>query len=537
LKIGLFHGYELTGSGSNEYTRYLARSIHSDGHEVHVICRETNPDKLPFFNKVFKWSAQGEKGVLKNSSKDTVNCVLHILPESEIYPVYVTDKQRGSKARAFINLTDGELEDYLQFYEKVLETILREVQLDILHCNHLVYQPIIAQNPCLNTGTPFIIFPHGSSIEYTIRPDKRFYNQAIKALEKCNGLIIGNEEVRDRITTLYPEHKKMILDKTKIVGVGVDTSLFCPVKYCDRPSSIDKLISEKLKQGKSPEQSCELREKLSLGDWNSLAEYRNAYNEYAPDSNIKDKLKSVNWDQKVMIFVGALTAGKGLQTLITAMPEILNKRANTQLIIVGSGAYREVLEGLVYAIENGDLKLLDYLVENGFDLDRGELKGPWNDVKTYLADPKNRKTILENGQKVKDRIHFTGRLGHDHLQHLFPCADLAIFPSVVPEAYPLVLMESLANGVLPMVSYFSGFKDGIDELKDKITENIWKYMKFPMEADKRVPVLIKNITHILGDKNLAKTKDGLHSIAVKNYDWKLIASQMVKEYKTFQPAN
>ena len=88
-----------------------------------------------------------------------------------------------------------------------------------------------------------------------------------------------------------------------------------------------------------------------------------------------------------------------------------------------------------------------------------------------------------------------------------------------------------------MVSYFSGFKDGIDELKDKITENIWKYMKFPMEADKRVPVLIKNITHILGDKNLAKTKDGLHSIAVKNYDWKLIASQMVKEYKTFQPAN
>ena len=40
MRIGLYHGYELTGSGSNEYTRYLARSLLGAGHEVHTICRD-----------------------------------------------------------------------------------------------------------------------------------------------------------------------------------------------------------------------------------------------------------------------------------------------------------------------------------------------------------------------------------------------------------------------------------------------------------------------------------------------------------------
>jgi len=43
LKIGIFHGYELTGSGSNEYTHYLARALAAAGHEIHIICREPVP--------------------------------------------------------------------------------------------------------------------------------------------------------------------------------------------------------------------------------------------------------------------------------------------------------------------------------------------------------------------------------------------------------------------------------------------------------------------------------------------------------------
>ena len=34
MRIGVYHGYELTGSGSNEYTRYLARALAREGHDT-----------------------------------------------------------------------------------------------------------------------------------------------------------------------------------------------------------------------------------------------------------------------------------------------------------------------------------------------------------------------------------------------------------------------------------------------------------------------------------------------------------------------
>ena len=52
LKIGIFHGYNLTGSGSNEYTRYLAKTFLAQGHTVHIICREFQPEKIEFVGQL-----------------------------------------------------------------------------------------------------------------------------------------------------------------------------------------------------------------------------------------------------------------------------------------------------------------------------------------------------------------------------------------------------------------------------------------------------------------------------------------------------
>ena len=51
LKIALYHGYELTGSGSNEYTRYLSRTLAQLGHDVSIICGEPDPSSFPFVNR------------------------------------------------------------------------------------------------------------------------------------------------------------------------------------------------------------------------------------------------------------------------------------------------------------------------------------------------------------------------------------------------------------------------------------------------------------------------------------------------------
>jgi len=40
MRILIFHGYLLRGTGSNIYNASLARALASLGHEVHLVCQE-----------------------------------------------------------------------------------------------------------------------------------------------------------------------------------------------------------------------------------------------------------------------------------------------------------------------------------------------------------------------------------------------------------------------------------------------------------------------------------------------------------------
>lgn len=528
MRIGLYHGYELIGSGSNEYTRYLAASLLELGHEVHIICREQHPGQVPFVERAIAWDRSGSAETIFSSS-DQPRCILHQLPYGDVRPVYITDKQRQGNVKAFVSLSDDEIASYHAMNELILQRILSEVALDVLHANHLIYQPIDALDVCRKTGTPLVIYPHGSSIEYVVKADRRFYDSALHAILECAGLIIGNREVRDRIVNLYPEYCSTILEKTQIVGVGVDTSLFRPVARSQRRRTIEKLIATGGRGGKRQAQSAELERRLDKLDIEAVREYWDAYDHSLPDEELNETLSRIPWEEHILLFVGAFTAGKGLQSLIIALPFILMELPDTHMIIVGAGAYREVLEALVHALSSGNLKLLHTLAKRGMDLDRSELTGAWDDVLQFLDKPGTEEFLLEYGKLLIDHIHFLGRLNHDRLQYLFPCADLAVFPSVVPEAYPLVLMESLSNGVIPVVSYFSGFKDGVDELEPSIGTDLTEYMKIPLDPAIRVDRIITNIENLL--RKSGEKSEILRSVAEREYDWLYRAAQMVSAYE------
>ena len=533
MRIGLYHGYELTGSGSNEYTRYLAKTLVDLGNEVHIICREPAPESISFVSKAYAWDNDGKvKTLFIRNISDTV-CILHQLPHAQIRPVYLTDKQRDGNVKSFTSLSGNELDEYHKLNQKLLQSILSRTQLDILHANHLIYQPVAALEPCHSTRTPLIIYPHGSSIEYVVKSDDRYKLLALTALLRCAGLIVGNREVRDRIINIYPEYKDKILAKTRIVSVGVDTSLFKPVGKNERERNIRALINTDGKGGKSPELTRELRLRLQNMDIKATQDYWNKYNHSLPDADLNDHLKQIPWNENIILFAGALTAGKGLQSLIIALPSILSRHPDTHLIIVGAGAYREVLEALFYAITTSNKFLLLELCKKGMDLDRSELTGPWEDVQLYLNNPVNLSTILKNGKILEKRVHFIGRLDHPRLKFLFPCADLAIFPSIVAEAYPLVLMESLSSGVLPIVSYFSGFKDGLDELEPLVGKELIEKMRISIDPYERVESIISNICSLLADPDLDLHTSQLRGIAVENYDWKKRAAQLVDAYSFF----
>lgn len=532
MRIGFYHGYELTGSGSNEYTYYLAQSLVKAGCEVHLICREPRPDRIAFVTHAYAWTSSGEAQTLFCRNEQSPACYLHQLPNGSVKPVYLTDKQRAGNVKSFVTLTDEELAEYHRLCESALTQILSQYQLDVLHCNHLVYQPVAARQPCLATNTPLVIYPHGSSIEYTIKKDKRFERLALESIVDSTGLIIGNNEVLDRILGLYPEHRQTILDKSRIVGVGVDTSLFKPVDRSGREHSIDQLAhSVEGEGGKEPGLTQELCQRLDQGEIEATRSFWDRYDHSQPDSDLPDHLKRIPWDQKVLLFVGALTVGKGVQSLIVALSRVLDRHPNTHLVIVGAGAYREVLEALVYAISHSDRELLTRLCAKGNDLDRNDMTGPWEDVQCYLNDPSILDFVARNGNHLDRHVHFLGRMNHSQLRYLFPCADIAVFPSVVAEAYPLVVMEAMSNGVLPVVSNFSGFRDSIEELAPHLGESLVEKIKIPMKAEDRIGTLAENLSSLLANPDLDHIGSKLRQIAVENYDWKLRASQMVSAYR------
>lgn len=529
MKIGIFHGYNLTGSGSNEFTRYLAKTFIDQGHSVHIICREYQPEKIDYIGELWCWTIDGSYSIHTINENLKTSFTVHQIPYGDFYPVYITGKKSSKVFREFVDLSDEELAKFKALNQLLLRNIFSHIDIDILHTNHLVMQPSLAIDPCREHNVPFIIYPHGSAIEYAVKRDRRYLNEAHHAIKECHGLIIGNEEVKNRIVKLFPELGEDIQAKTQIVGVGVDTQLFVPLSKKQRSSAIEAFLNNQVpeqSEGKSPQKLQILHSALRKKDFQVIATNSDSYVQNSLDTDIKTKLASLDLKQPLLLFVGALTVGKGLQSLITALPEVFKTYPGAQLMVIGAGDFRESLEALIYGLVHQDMDVLNYLSRIDENVDP-----LWEDVVIYLEQHKDKDYYYENAAKLKDQVMFLGRFNHQQLSHIFPCADLAVFPSVIPEAYPLVLMESLANGVLPLVSYFSGFKDGVDELNQFLDASLVSLLRIPMEKQVRVSQLSENIVALLSVLETRDFSGELSKIARENYDWSHRAKQMVEAYQ------
>jgi glycosyltransferase involved in cell wall biosynthesis len=536
LKLALYHGYELSGSGSNEYTRYLASTWAQQGHTVSVICAEPDPSQFDFVDCAYHYGRNGARTLIVAPKTRPARVTVHCLPTADVYPVYLTDKQRQGVVKSFSDLSDDELANYHAVMSGALRAILQENAIDVLHCNHVIYQPIVAMELCDELGIPFYIVPHGSSIEYVVKHSPRYQVLAHKALKACSGVVWIAPEVRQRTFNLFPELKEELCKKEAMVGIGTDTSVFQPIPREQRQESLSKLKTMLRSGGKSFKQTREFQEKLSRGDVSVTRAYWNSYNHNLEDEDLGVRLSQINTDDNWMLFLGALTYGKGIHSLLTAMPAILKKQPNTQLFIVGSGTYREFLEALVYCLIHEQKLLFQTLVRRGQSFDRNLGNGPLEDVVNFISTKKNRKQLFEYGPLLKDRVHFCGRLDHSRLKHLFPCCDIAVFPSLIKEASPLVMAESLANGVLPSGANHSGLKDGLDGLSKNLEAGLIRKMRLPAEMEKRIPGFIRNIPALLDRAGNPTLKADLRALAVEKYDWRTMAEQLALSAQRFSRA-
>ena len=55
MKVLVFHGYLLRGTGSNVYNASLAQALAWQGHEVHLLCQDRAVSELDWVDAVGDW--------------------------------------------------------------------------------------------------------------------------------------------------------------------------------------------------------------------------------------------------------------------------------------------------------------------------------------------------------------------------------------------------------------------------------------------------------------------------------------------------
>ncbi len=482
MRIGLLHGWLLDGSGSNNYVRELARALTARGNDVHLICQEPHPEKFPRIGRIHVPAI--DRGLM---------------------PVYVADTEYEgfSEVRPFSELTsDPRLDAYLEDFTRGVLRVCRDADIEVLHANHVYPMPEIARRVKERAGVPYLVFPHGSAIEYTIKRSPELAAVAAGAIDAADALVVGNKTVTERLLGLFPDRADAWRKKHSIVSVGVDPEVFEPVGESARDEVAGKLRK-------------------------ALAFTRGDYAPKVPDADLLEKLEEVDWKgDKILLYAGKLIVGKGLHDLVAGLPEILERHPKTTLLIVGEGPFREQLELLLHALTIGDRDLLLRIVG-------AESRQPDITFKNIMAyvDRIGLDRWIELGRKTRpvERVVFAGYLKHALLKHLMPCADIAVFPSEVAEAYPLVLLEAISAGVLPVASYFEGLGEGLDEIGAKLSPAVAPQMRINVDSGERIRSMVHSIGGLLDRE--PDWRQACRELAASEYSWETVAGRMEEVYR------
>jgi glycosyltransferase involved in cell wall biosynthesis len=218
MRVLIFHGYMLRGTGSNIYNANLARALAGLGHEVHLLCqdRETRIEGVE----------------------------IHYPDIGDLLPVYVKDPYEGFRVKAFPELSDAELDRYIDAnVAAVREVTDRAGGFDAALANHLVMGPAILARAGVGSFAAKI---HGSALEYTVKPHPRFLPYAEEGMEAASGVLVGSRHTAESLWGALP-NVPGLREKTRLGPPGVDTETFRPKTSPRMPSIVyvGKLIVSK----------------------------------------------------------------------------------------------------------------------------------------------------------------------------------------------------------------------------------------------------------------------------------------------------
>jgi len=513
--IGLLHGYLLDGSGSNLWTQAVVRALCRAGNDVHLVCQERRPEQFEFVARAIRYDGQARATTLfRRDVPYPGACTLHRPDLGGILPVYVEyRREEHQQVIPMIQLDDGAIEDYVARNTAVLAHVVAEHHLTAMHANHAVLMPVVARRVARATGIPYTIMPHGSALEYAVKRDARFHRMASQALRRAGRVFVHGPEMRARVIGIFSGVAGL---ERKIVDLplGVDARRFAPIAPENRRDGIARLATS-LREPAGP----------------AVLE--------GPDIDCAAKLERLDWTAgRTMIYVGRLIAAKGPQAVVAAMPSVLRHEPGAQLVLIGHGPLRRPLERLIEALQAGDPDRLRAVIEARDGGVPGD-DDPFVSVRCYVKRLEEKGELPRYLRTARDReiarrIVLTGYLSHRHLRHVLPCCDVAVFPSLVPEAGPLVFLEAVAAGVFPLGTYFAGMAAHIDALSRAVPAAVSGMMKLRRQPEHLSEDIASQAVRAL--RHGAAHTEPLRRSVIRRHDWSIVAATLVKTLNRLRSA-
>jgi len=280
VKILLWHGYLLGGTGSNVYTRALAREWTRAGHDVTVFSQEPYPELH-------------DLGGARTVRPDV----------GGLLPVFVLDRYEGYEVKRVQDCTRTELEDWVGRNAAALR---EHLPADLVFANHvLLGGPVGAAS-----GARFGVKAHGSELEYSMRGNEELSAWGRDALEAAEAVFVGSAHIRDVLEDVVGH-----VDRVHEVPPGVDVDEW---RLRTREEALSGLLEESR------------RDPPNAGN----------ANERQPDEGNAERLGTfLEGDRPTVVYFGKLLYNKGVHVLLEALRDV-----DARAVIVGFGDYRETLE-------------------------------------------------------------------------------------------------------------------------------------------------------------------------------------------------
>jgi glycosyltransferase involved in cell wall biosynthesis len=280
MRILLWHGYLLGGTGSNVYTRSIAREWRRAGHEVVVVSQEGNPE------------------VYDLGGAQTVRPDI-----GSVLPVFVLDRYEGYDVRLMQELPQQDLDRVVDANAAALREL---APADLVFANHvLLGGPVGAAS-----GLPFAVKAHGSELEYSMRGNDELARWALETLAQARAIFVGSAHIRGVLEDVVGH-----VDRVFEVPPGVDVEEF-------RPKPREEALADLLEEAN--------RDRPNPGN----------ANERLPDDGNAERIEAfLTGDKPTVLYFGKLLRNKGVHLLLEAL-----RRVDARAVIVGFGDYREELE-------------------------------------------------------------------------------------------------------------------------------------------------------------------------------------------------